>query len=104
MVCYLFEKDNDFTKIPLDGLVKTLESVAHYRAVCGAESSRIRFAHYAASTMRVDLESAWSRITDTDVSRETILLARNKVLVDSGAKMLQTAHESMQVALKLLEN
>jgi flagellin-like hook-associated protein FlgL len=54
--------------------------------------------------MRVDLESAWSRITDTDVSRETILLARNKVLVDSGAKMLQTAHESMQVALKLLEN
>jgi flagellin-like hook-associated protein FlgL len=99
---YLFERDNDFSKIPLDGLVKTLEWVAHYRALCGAESSRIRFAHDAASTIRVNLESAQSRIADTDVSRETILLARNKVLVESGVKMLQSAHEAMQVTLKLL--
>ena len=100
---YLLEKDNDFSKIPMSGIVRTLEWVAHYRAQCGAESMQIQIATDSARVASVNLESARSKIGDVDVAAETVSLTRSKVLVESGAKMLQSAHDAMQVVLKLLQ-
>ncbi len=100
---YLLEKDNDFTKIPLSGILRTLEWVAHYRAHCGAESMQIQIAADSTRVASVNLESARSKIADVDVASETVSLTRSKVLVESGAKMLQSAHDAMQVVLKLLQ-
>jgi len=100
---YLLEKDNDFAKIPMAGIVRTLEWVAHYRAQCGAESMQIQVAADSARVASVNLESARSKIGDVDVAAETVLLTRSKVLVESGAKMLQSAHDAMGVVLKLLQ-
>ena len=101
---YLLEKDNDFTKIPLSGIIRTLEWVAHYRARCGAESMAIGIAATAARTAHVNLEQARSRIADVDVAQATVALTRAKILSETGAKMLVKAHEAMQIAVKLLES
>jgi flagellin-like hook-associated protein FlgL len=101
---YLLEKDVDFTKIPLSGITRALEWVAHYRARCGAESMAIGIAATAARTAHVNLEQARSRIADVDVARATIALTRAKILSETGAKMLVKAHDAMQIAVKLLDS
>jgi len=51
---------------------------------------------------KVNLESANSRILDTDIAQESTNFARLNILVQSGAAMLSQANASAQVALKLL--
>jgi flagellin-like hook-associated protein FlgL len=101
---YLLEKDTDFTKIPLSGITRALEWVAHYRAQCGAESMAIGIAATAARTAHVNLEHARSRIADVDVAQATVALTRAKILSETGAQMLVKAHEAMQLALKLVQD
>lgn len=104
IVGYLFEKKNDLTNIPLEGITRTLEWVAHYRARCGAESMAIGIAATAARTASVNLEAARSRIADVDVADATVALTRAKILAETGAKMLVKAHEAMQLTVKLVQS
>jgi flagellin-like hook-associated protein FlgL len=104
IVGYLLEKDNDLTRIPLSGITRTLEWVAHYRARCGAESMAIGIAATAARTAHVNLEQARSRIADVDIAQATVALTRAKILSETGAQMLVKAHDAMQISLKLLQS
>jgi flagellin-like hook-associated protein FlgL len=99
---YLFEKDNKLSDVTLSGVEKTIEWVAHYRAVAGSESMQVSVAGDSARVCQNNLEAANSRIADVDLANETVALARSKILMESGAKMLQSAQEALQVVLKLL--
>ena len=48
------------------------------------------------------LELANSRITDTDFALEATKLARNKLLLQSSAKMIGTATNLTKIALKIM--
>lgn len=80
-----------------------IQELATLRATNGAQSSRLQYALDSLSTNRTNLEAANSRIYDVDVAQETTKLARNNILVQSGAAMLAQANASSQIALKLLQ-
>jgi flagellin len=87
----------------LSFVTQAIQELATLRATNGAQSSRLQYALDSLSTNRTNLEAANSRIFDVDVAQETTRLARNNILVQSGAAMLAQANASSQIALKLLQ-
>jgi flagellin len=81
-----------------------IDSVAALRAQNGAEQSNLGYASDLLTTNRTNLESANSRIVDVDVASESTQLAKENILVSSGATMLAQANSSAQTALKLLQS
>lgn len=79
-----------------------LQSIATKRAQNGAETNRLDFASEVLLTNRTNLESANSRILDTDIAAESTKFARYNILVQSGAVMLSQANHSSQSVLRLL--
>jgi len=79
-----------------------INSIATLRATNGAQTNRLQFAADLLVVNKVNLESANSRILDTDIAQESTNFARLNILVQSGAAMLSQANASAQVALKLL--
>jgi flagellin len=79
-----------------------LQNIATLRAKNGAETNRLQFASNMLSTKRTNIESANSRIIDTDVAAESTRFARNNILVQSGTAMLAQANSSAQSVLRLL--
>jgi len=92
-----------FAGIELSQLTTAIQELATLRATNGAQSSRLQYALDSLATNRTNLEAANSRIFDVDVAAETTRLARNNILVQSGAAMLAQANASSQIALKLLQ-
>jgi flagellin len=80
-----------------------LQELATMRATNGAQSSRLQYALDSLNVNAANLESANSRIFDVDVASETTRLARNSILVQSGAAMLAQANSSSQIALRLIQ-
>ncbi len=80
-----------------------LQELATMRATNGAQSSRLQYALDSLNVNAANLESANSRIYDVDVASETTRLARNSILVQSGAAMLAQANSSSQIALRLIQ-
>ncbi len=87
----------------LSVVTQAIQELATLRATNGAQSSRLQYALDSLATNRTNLEAANSRIYDVDVAQETTRLARNNILVQSGAAMLAQANASSQIALKLLQ-
>jgi len=87
----------------LSFVTAAIQELATLRATNGAQSSRLQYALDSLATNRTNLEAANSRIFDVDVAQETTRLARNNILVQSGAAMLAQANASSQIALKLLQ-
>ncbi len=83
--------------------IADITNVATSRATNGAQSSVLGYAADILVTNRTNLEAAMSRIMDVDVATESTILARNNILVQSGASMLAQANASSQVALTLLQ-
>jgi flagellin len=92
-----------FAGVQLSQLTTAIQELATLRATNGAQSSRLQYALDSLATNRTNLEAANSRIFDVDVAAETTRLARNNILVQSGAAMLAQANASSQIALKLLQ-
>jgi len=90
-----------FSKLSV--VTQAIQELATLRATNGAQSSRLQYALDSLATNRTNLEAANSRIYDVDVAQETTRLARNNILVQSGAAMLAQANASSQIALKLLQ-
>jgi flagellin len=90
-----------FSKLSI--VTQAIQELATLRATNGAQSSRLQYALDSLATNRTNLEAANSRIFDVDVAQETTRLARNNILVQSGAAMLAQANASSQIALKLLQ-
>ena len=55
-----------------------------------------------ATSFRLNLSAATSRIRDVDVAQETGDLARNNVLMQAGVAVLTQANQAPQAALALL--
>jgi flagellin len=100
------DKSGGLSKLSLSNLsvvTQAIQELATLRATNGAQSSRLQYALDSLATNRTNLEAANSRIYDVDVAQETTRLARNNILVQSGAAMLAQANASSQIALKLLQ-
>ena len=91
------------TGLTLSTITNAIQNVATFRAVNGAEQSRLGFASELLTTNKANLEAATSRITDVDVASESTRLARWNTLVQAGTSMLSQANQSAQTALKLLQ-
>jgi flagellin len=81
-----------------------IQTLANYRAVNGAEQSRLSFAADMLSINKVNLEASVSRIQDVDVAEESTKLARYNILQQAGTAMLSQANQSTQSILRLLAN
>jgi len=94
---------NAATGLTLNTITTAIQNVATFRAVNGAEQSRLTFASELLTINKSNLEAANSRIIDVDVAAESTQLARWNTLVQAGTSMLTQANQSAQVALKLLQ-
>ncbi|MBU6182493.1 MAG: flagellin, partial [Verrucomicrobia bacterium] len=81
-----------------------IQTLANYRAVNGAQQSRLSFAADMLSINKVNLEASVSRIQDVDVADESTKLARYNILQQAGTAMLAQANQSTQSILRLLVN
>lgn len=79
-----------------------IENVATLRAANGAQASQLQFANEMLTVNKANLESANSRIIDTDVAEESTRLAKFNILTQSGAAMLSQANSGSQIALRLI--
>ena len=79
-----------------------IEGIATLRAQNGAETNRLEFAGEMLTTNKINLNSANSRIKDTDIAEESTQFAKYSILMQSGTAMLAQANAVPQVALKLL--
>jgi flagellin len=84
------------------GIQANIQTLANYRAVNGAEQSRLSFAADMLSINKVNLEASVSRIQDVDVAEESTKLARFNILQQAGTAMLSQANQSTQSILRLL--
>ena len=83
-------------------LTQALENIATLRAENGAKTSRLQFAADQMATKQGNLESANSRIIDTDVATESTAFARNQIKVQASASMLAQANSLQGLALSLM--
>ncbi len=87
----------------LDALDAGIKLVTTALASLGASHSKIEAAVSGNSDRVTNLESARSRIMDTDFAEESANLSKLQILQQSGAAMLAQANSSGQVVLKLLQ-
>lgn len=86
----------------VDSFILALQNVATLRAENGATSSRLRFASDQLEAAKVNMESARSRIVDTDVASESTAFARYSILVQAGAAMLSQANNTQASVMQML--
>lgn len=79
-----------------------IATIARYRATNGGQTNRLQFASQMLSINKVNLESANSRIIDTDIAEESTRFAKLQILAQANAAMLAQANTLPQVALKLI--
>ncbi len=93
----------NLSDISIGDVTAAIQAVATLRATNGAQVSQLQFASEMLSVNKTNLESANSRIIDTDVAFESTQFARYNILVQSGTAMLAQANASTQAALRLLQ-
>jgi flagellin len=83
-------------------LDEAITKVSGNRATLGALQNRLTSTINNLNIYRENLESANSRIRDTDMAEETSELVKNNILNQSTIAMLSQANQVPQLALKLL--
>lgn len=86
----------------LDLLDSAINRVNENRSTLGALQNRLGSTINNLAIYRENLESANSRIRDTDMAEETSELVRNNILTQSNIAILGQANSNPQAALKLL--
>jgi flagellin len=79
-----------------------LASVNSLRGTLGAYQNRLEFTVNTLAIQEENAAAAESVIRDADIARETILLARNQILVNAGVNVLAQSNVVPQSALNLL--
>jgi flagellin len=92
----------EFAQRSMETLDSALEKVNGYRASLGAIQSRLGSTINNLGVQVENLESARSRIRDTDFAEETSHLAKANILQQAGISVLTQANQFPQLALKLL--
>jgi flagellin-like hook-associated protein FlgL len=98
---YLLQQDT-ITAVTARKLDAATQWVAEHRAKVGAEISAIQSKLERFGTYQTNLEEAESRITDTDVAKETATLAKNKVLLSMAMNAFAQANKNEAMLLRLL--
>ena len=87
----------------LDTIDSALFKVSQARARFGAMMNRFETTISNIQSVRLNLNSANSRIRDVDVAEETSAMTRANVLQQAGVSVLAQANQAPQIALKLLQ-
>ena len=87
----------------ISGIDAAITLVNSQRATFGASINQLTYAVDNLSNVRVNAESARSRILDTDYALETSELARTQIIQQAGTAMLAQANQLPQTVLSLLK-
>ena len=85
-------------------LDSAIEKVNEYRAYLGAVQNRLQSTINNIGVQSENLESARSRIVDTDYAEETANYTKEKILQQAGTSTLAQANAQPQIALSLLQS
>lgn len=85
----------------LDNVIRQLQK---RRAEIGSKSNRLDAALAELQTRDENLQSAESKIRDTDIAAETAKLTQAQILQQAGVSVLARANSLPQIALTLLQN
>jgi flagellin len=83
---------------------EALSQVSSYRAYLGAIQNRLEHASANTAVETENLDTARSRIRDTDFAAETAEYTKSKILQSAGTSVLAQANQQPQIALSLLQN
>jgi flagellin-like hook-associated protein FlgL len=95
-----------FTAYPADTLLRVdsaINTLTEARSYLGAISNRLEHAYLNDNNGAENLQSAESRIRDTDMADEVTKLSKNSILVQAAEAMLAQANQSGQGVLSLLQ-
>jgi len=91
-------------QLSIGRLDDALTRVNDYRAYLGAIQNRLSSSINNLGTQIENLDTARSRIRDTDYASETADFTKAKILQQAGSSVLAQANQAPQVALGLLQN
>jgi len=86
----------------LEKIDNAMTSLSQNRSELGALQNRLQSATNNLNIYTENLQSANSRIRDTDMASETAELAKNNILTQAGISVLSQANQNNMAALKLL--
>lgn len=92
----------DGARSSLDTIDEAISTVTGARAELGANQNKLQSAVRNLGVQKENLESARSRITDTDVALETSNLVKGNILQQAGVSVLSQANMIPSTALKLI--
>ena len=81
-----------------------INKVNEYRAYLGAVQNRFQSSISNLGSQTENLDTARSRIRDTDYAAETAQFTQNHILQQAGTSILSQANQQPQMALSLLQN
>lgn len=94
----------DAAKKAMDAVKKASGSVSSWRGDMGAAYNRLEHTINSISTMEENLTSALSRITDTDMAKEMMVLVKEKTLAQASQFVMAQANQQPQQVLSLLKS
>lgn len=100
---YTQATDAPLVNLSGDWLEETLQYITNCLANNGAEATAVNVSRDNIRTKSVNLESAKSKITDTDVAQEIQTLSKAQVLSQISAAMVKQSTEAQKTILKLIE-
>ncbi|MCX6110273.1 MAG: flagellin [Proteobacteria bacterium] len=91
-------------QLSIGRLDEAITTVNSYRAYLGAVQNRMTSTIANLGVQTENLDTARSRIRDTDFAAETAEYTKSKILQQAGTSILAQANQQPQVALGLLQN
>ena len=91
-------------QLSIGRLDEAITTVNSYRAYLGAVQNRMTSTIANLGVQTENLDTARSRIRDTDFAAETAEYTKSKILQQAGTSVLAQANQQPQVALGLLQN
>ena len=87
----------------IDTIANAIQKVSSQRSALGAVQNRLEHTINNLDTASENLQTAESRIRDTDMAEEMVNYSKNNILAQAGQSMLAQANQSNQGVLSLLQ-
>ncbi|WP_445477958.1 flagellin N-terminal helical domain-containing protein [Lysinibacillus irui] len=82
---------------------KAIQIVSSFRSSLGAYQNRLEHAHQSVMNTSENLQSAESRIRDTDMAKEMMIFTKNNILLQATQSMLAQSNKQPEGILQLLQ-
>ena len=99
----LLNTSNDLGDFSVADFVDYIQTIANFRAITGGTLTRLDYASRMLEENQLNLETAHSRLMDTDIARESSRMAQQSVLMQASAAMITQANQMNQIVLQLLQ-